>query len=150
MAADEPRPLLQNSLHNMFWACSFHVLNNFLSFNFEHSNGFFSKSILNFFSAQFMKVNKWNTFDGLPLVNTYIANFVSLAWKLDNQLPYLLVVNIAANEQGCPIRKGWSPKFATGLNIIISTVQKVWEWPSYPFAKIIPLRVHHFGKRTVW
>ena len=42
--------------------------------------------------------------------------------------------------------KGWSPKFATGLNIIIGIVEKV---SNYPFAKMIHLGVHHFGKRTV-
>ena len=44
--------------------------------------------------------------------------------------------------------RGWSPKFATGLNIIIDIVQKVKEWPSCPFAKMISQWAHHFGKRT--
>ena len=33
--------------------------------------------------------------------------------------------------------RGWCPKFATGLNIIICIVQKVYEWSSCPFAKMI-------------
>ena len=34
--------------------------------------------------------------------------------------------------------RGWCPKFAPGLNIIIDIVQKVFEWSSCPFAKKIP------------
>ena len=34
--------------------------------------------------------------------------------------------------------KDWSPKFETGLSIIIDIVQKVQEWPSCPW-------VHYFG-----
>ena len=45
--------------------------------------------------------------------------------------------------------RGWCAKFATRLNIKISIVQKVYEWSSCPFAKIIPPWVHHFGKRRV-
>ena len=33
--------------------------------------------------------------------------------------------------------RGWCIKFATGLNIIISLVQKVYEWPGCYFAKMI-------------
>ena len=36
------------------------------------------------------------------------------------------------------ICRGWCPKFATGLNIIIiAIVQKVCEWSSCPFSKLI-------------
>ena len=43
--------------------------------------------------------------------------------------------------------RDWLPKFETGLNIIIGIVQKVYEWPICPFAKMIPLWVHHFDRR---
>ena len=43
--------------------------------------------------------------------------------------------------------KGWCDEFDSRLNIIIGIVQKVYEWPSSPFTKLIPLWVHHFGKR---
>ena len=33
--------------------------------------------------------------------------------------------------------RGWSPKYATRLNIIIGIVQKVKEWPSCSFAKMM-------------
>ena len=33
--------------------------------------------------------------------------------------------------------RDWSPKFETGLNIIIGIVKKVLEWPSCPFAKMM-------------
>ena len=44
----------------------------------------------------------------------------------------------------------WCDEFETGLNIIIAIVQKIYEWPSCPLAKMISLGVHHFGQRTVW
>ena len=46
--------------------------------------------------------------------------------------------------------RDWFPKFANGLNIIIGIVQIVYEWSSCPFAKIIPPRENHFGKRATW
>ena len=46
--------------------------------------------------------------------------------------------------------KGWCDEFDSRLNIIIGIVQKVYEWPSCHFTKLIPLWVHHFGKRTAW
>ena len=46
--------------------------------------------------------------------------------------------------------RGWVPKFATGLNIIIGIVQKVYEWSNCPFAKMIPKWENHFGKTTAW
>ena len=45
--------------------------------------------------------------------------------------------------------KGWCDEFDSRLNIIIGIFQKVYEWPSCPFTKLIPPWVHHFGKRTV-
>ena len=47
------------------------------------------------------------------------------------------------------LSRDWSPKFETELNIG-SIVQKVWEWPICPFAKMTPLWVHHFDKRRGW
>ena len=38
----------------------------------------------------------------------------------------------------------------TGLNIKIGIVQKVYEWPSWYFAKMILHSGDHFGKRTAW
>ena len=46
--------------------------------------------------------------------------------------------------------RGWSPKFATVLKIIIDIVQKIKQWTSCPFARMIPLGVNYFGKRTAW
>ena len=46
--------------------------------------------------------------------------------------------------------RGCFPKFANGLNIKIGIVQKVYEWPSCPFVKMIPWLENHFGKRTAW
>ena len=48
------------------------------------------------------------------------------------------------------VTRGWCIKFATGLNIIIGIAQKVYEWSSCPFAKIIPPWKNHFGKITAW
>ena len=44
--------------------------------------------------------------------------------------------------------RGWCPKFATGLNIIISIVQTALEWPGCYFAKMILPWGDHFGKKT--
>ena len=33
--------------------------------------------------------------------------------------------------------KGWSPKFATGLNVIIGIDQKIYERADYSFAKMV-------------
>ena len=38
----------------------------------------------------------------------------------------------------------------TGLNFKIGIVQKVYEWPSWYFAKMILKSGDHFGKRTAW
>ena len=46
--------------------------------------------------------------------------------------------------------RDWSPKFATGLNMIIGCSSKINEWSNYPFAKMIPSRKNHFGKITAW
>ena len=32
---------------------------------------------------------------------------------------------------------GWSPKFATGLNVVISIEQKIYEWPDCSFVKMM-------------
>ena len=46
--------------------------------------------------------------------------------------------------------RGWSIKFATGLNIKISIVQKVYEWLSCHFPKMITPWGDHFGKISGW
>ena len=46
--------------------------------------------------------------------------------------------------------RGCFPKFVNGLNIKIGIFQKVYEWPSCPFVKMIPWWENHFGKRTAW
>ena len=38
----------------------------------------------------------------------------------------------------------------TGLNIKIGIIQKVYEWSSCPFAKMIPRLENHFGKIPAW
>ena len=38
----------------------------------------------------------------------------------------------------------------TGLDIKIGIVQKVYEWSSCPFAKMIPRLENHFGKILAW
>ena len=38
----------------------------------------------------------------------------------------------------------------TGLNIKIGIIQKLYEWPSWYFPKMILLMGNHFGKRTAW
>ena len=56
------------------------------------------------------------------------------------------IVRVIANKTN----KEWYDEVETGLNIIIAIVQKVYEWPSCPLAKMISQGVHQFGKRTVW
>ena len=49
--------------------------------------------------------------------------------------------------------RGWCIKFATGLNIIISLVQKVYEWPGWFLPKWFSNALQwgdHFDKRTAW
>ena len=46
--------------------------------------------------------------------------------------------------------RGWCIKFATGLNIEISIIQKVYEWLSCHFPKMITLSGDHFGKISGW
>ena len=48
------------------------------------------------------------------------------------------------------LNRDWSPKFETGLNIIIGIVQKVKEWPSCPFAKMMYSWGNHLCKRKAW
>ena len=38
----------------------------------------------------------------------------------------------------------------TGLNIKIGIVQRVYEWPNCPFAKMIPWLKNHYGKIPAW
>ena len=38
----------------------------------------------------------------------------------------------------------------SGLNFKISIVQKMYEWPSWYFAKVILQLGDHFGKKTAW
>ena len=60
--------------------------------------------------------------------------------------PFTAIPSIC-NQRSLHIHtRDWSPKFETGLNIIISIVQKVFS----PFAKMIPLWVHHFDRRIGW
>ena len=62
-----------------------------------------------------------------------------------------------ANSKKCDFSAKYSPKILTvdrgcpiiiwtGLNIKISIVQKVYEWPSWYFAKMIVQIGNHFGK----
>ena len=44
--------------------------------------------------------------------------------------------------------RDWSAKFANGLNIKKVIVQKVYEWPGWYFAKMMPPLGDHFDKRT--
>ena len=60
----------------------------------------------------------------------------------------LLFSNVVFETEPFDLETG-QQKFETGLNIIIAIVQKVSEWPSCPFAKMISLGVHPFGKTTV-
>ena len=46
--------------------------------------------------------------------------------------------------------RGCFPKFANGLHIKISIVQKVDEWPSISFAKMITSLGDEFAKGTAW
>ena len=46
--------------------------------------------------------------------------------------------------------RGWGSKFATRLNIKIDIVQKVYEWLSCPFAKMIPPWGNQFDKISDW
>ena len=46
--------------------------------------------------------------------------------------------------------RGWSPKFANGLNMIIGCSSKIIWVIRLLFAKMILLWGDHFGKRTVW
>ena len=46
--------------------------------------------------------------------------------------------------------RGCFPKFANGLNIKIGIVQKVYEWQSCSFAKMIFSIGDHFDKKTAW
>ena len=46
--------------------------------------------------------------------------------------------------------RGWTKKMYTGPNFKIGIVQKVYEWSSCPFAKMIILWENHFGKTTAW
>ena len=56
-----------------------------------------------------------------------------------------LTVNFLSNStRGCPMII-W-----TGLNIKIGIVQKVYEWSSCPFAKMISRLENHYGKIPAW
>ena len=46
-------------------------------------------------------------------------------------------VNIINLRSANQIHKGWSPKFATGLNVIIGIAQKIYERPDCSFAKMV-------------
>ena len=48
------------------------------------------------------------------------------------------------------VSRGWSPKFATGLNVMIGIDQKLSERPDCSFAKMMYYQGDHFGKRTAW
>jgi hypothetical protein len=47
-------------------------------------------------------------------------------------------------------RRDWSPKFATGLNIIIGIDQKIYLWQGCSLAKMMYSKGNHFGKRRAW
>ena len=83
----------------------------------------------------------------------------------DNQKLWLLWICKTSREiqkghvlfsQPCALKsvnlqyKGWRDEFDGRLNIIIGIVQKVYEWPSCLFTKLIPLWLHNYGKRTAW
>ena len=55
-----------------------------------------------------------------------------------------------SNPSSSDQTKGWCPKFASGPNIIIDIVQKVYEWSSCRFAKMIPRFEDLFGKIPAW
>ena len=52
--------------------------------------------------------------------------------------------------RGCSQTRGWSPKFATGQNVIIDIDQKLYEWPGCSFARMMYSKRDHFGKKTAW
>ena len=46
--------------------------------------------------------------------------------------------------------KGWSPKFATGLNVIIGIDQEIYEWPDCSFTKMVYSKGSFFVLCLLW
>ena len=57
---------------------------------------------------------------------------------------------LSPNTTSNLVYRGWFRKFATGLNVIIGIVQKVYEGPGCCFAKMILPWGDRFGQRTAW
>ena len=59
--------------------------------------------------------------------------------QIENKMVHGIFVCMSSKTWNIRQYRGWCIKFATGLNIIIGIVQKVYEWPGCYFAKMILL-----------
>ena len=76
--------------------------------------------------------------------SNYYPQIIHIQWKSRENHYTMKSCIFGSQYRGCLIII-W-----TGLNIKIGIVQKVYEWSSCPFAKMIPRLENHFGKIPAW
>ena len=102
----------------------------------------FDKSVVNFFvlpgKEEFLIVVSKNLTNGAMKNLRYVRHYYNLLLIWNRS--WILTLQC----------RDWFPKFANGLNVIIDIVQKVYEWSSCPFAKMILQLGGHFDRKTPW